>query len=141
MRGNADTDRLARDRNNQILHVIDNGVGMDDISRLFQLGNTSAPARPTSVSTCRPGLLKALLWLGHRCRCEPSDKGDAGFVDVTWNDLRKYQDLSQIQIPFDKMPLLISTGAPEYLTTTSARAPTSRSTCLLAAGARGVPQA
>lgn len=83
-RGNATEVRLAWYVKNRILTVCDNGQGMDDLTRLFQLGNTIGRG-VGDIGEYGSGGTMALIWLGRHVYVWTLKKGRVAFANVDWN--------------------------------------------------------
>ncbi|MBA3351942.1 MAG: ATP-binding protein, partial [Blastocatellia bacterium] len=62
-RGNADNIKITYDQKSRVIEILDDGLGMDEIGRLFQLGNTIGKSIG-DIGLYGSGGTMALLWLG-----------------------------------------------------------------------------
>jgi hypothetical protein len=94
-RGNAANVIIMWDHREKLLTVVDDGNGMDDISRLFQLGNTIGRSI-NDIGIYGSGGTKALLWLGQTVSIWTLRDGLISTAKVTWRDLFKLEKLESI---------------------------------------------
>ena len=94
-RGNATEVNIIWDHRSRSLAVIDNGNGMDDISRLFQLGNTIGRS-VNDIGIYGSGGTKALLWLGRVVDVWSLRDNIVSHARVIWRDLMKGETLRPI---------------------------------------------
>lgn len=83
-RGNATEVRLAWYIKERILTVLDNGSGIDDLTRLFQLGNTIGRG-VGDIGEYGSGGTMALIWLGRRVHVWTMRRGRVAFTTIDWN--------------------------------------------------------
>ena len=60
--GNAETVEIVI--GGEEIRVADDGIGVDDVNRLFRLGDASAYTRPGEIGQYGVGAKNAMLWLG-----------------------------------------------------------------------------
>lgn len=83
-RGNATEVRLAWYVKERILTVLDNGSGIDDLTRLFQLGNTIGRGIG-DIGEYGSGGTMALIWLGRRVHVWTLRRGRVAMTMIDWN--------------------------------------------------------
>ena len=83
-RGNATEVRLAWYVKERILTVLDNGNGIDDLTRLFQLGNTIGRG-VGDIGEYGSGGTMALIWLGRRVHVWTMRRGRVAMTLIDWN--------------------------------------------------------
>jgi hypothetical protein len=84
-RGNATRVHITHDTKHRTITVLDNGVGMESIGRLFQLGNTIGRA-PGDIGLYGAGGTMALLWLASRVEVYTLRDGRVSHDEVRWAD-------------------------------------------------------
>lgn len=84
-RGNASRVVITNDQKNRWLRVVDNGEGMDNLGRLFQLGNTIGRA-PGDIGIYGSGGTMALLYMADRVEIWSLRKGKVTYDSVDWNE-------------------------------------------------------
>jgi hypothetical protein len=94
-RGNATDVSIIWDHRSQSLAVLDNGNGMDDIGRLFQLGNTIGRSI-NDIGIYGSGGTKALLWLGRVVDVWSLRDNIVSHARVVWRDVMKGETLRPI---------------------------------------------
>lgn len=82
-RGDANTVFISHDQKNRMIQVLDNGRGMDQIGRLFQLGNTIGRT-PGDIGLYGSGGTMALLWLGKAVEIWTLRAGRVNHDRVIW---------------------------------------------------------
>jgi hypothetical protein len=94
-RGNATDVDIIWDHRRRLLSVLDNGNGMDDIGRLFQLGNTIGRSI-NDIGIYGSGGTKALLWLGRVVNVWSLRNNLISHAGVIWRDVMKGEALRPI---------------------------------------------
>lgn len=84
-RGNAERVIITNDQKNRWLRVLDNGVGMDHLGRLFQLGNTIGRA-VGDIGLYGSGGTMALLWLANSVDIWSLRNGKVTHDSVDWKE-------------------------------------------------------
>jgi hypothetical protein len=69
--------------------VWDHGRGVDDLNRLFQLGNTSSWEDPSDIGLYGVGATNAAIWLGGYLRVTTVRKGQVHTHETDWDDCVK----------------------------------------------------
>jgi hypothetical protein len=82
-RGNADTVKITYDPSARTLMVFDNGEGMEQLGRLFQLGNTIGRV-PGDIGIYGSGGTMALLWLARKVAIWTLRGGRVSQDSVDW---------------------------------------------------------
>lgn len=84
-RGNAERVIITNDQKNRWLRVLDNGAGMDNLGRLFQLGNTIGRVAG-DIGLYGSGGTMALLWLADRVDIWSLRDGKVTHDSVDWKE-------------------------------------------------------
>jgi hypothetical protein len=87
-RGNATRVHITYDTKHRTITVLDNGVGMESIGRLFQLGNTIGRT-PGDIGLYGAGGTMAILWLAARVEVWTLCDGQVSHDEVRWADYFK----------------------------------------------------
>jgi hypothetical protein len=87
-RGNARRVHITHDTRHRTITVLDNGVGMESIGRLFQLGNTIGRT-PGDIGLYGAGGTMALLWLATRVEVWTLRDGRVSHDEVRWSEYFK----------------------------------------------------
>src|SRR5215471_18642521 len=82
-RGNATRVHITHDTKHRTITVLDNGVGMESIGRLFQLGNTIGRT-PGDIGLYGAGGTMAILWLASRVEVWTLRDGQVSHDEVRW---------------------------------------------------------
>ena len=83
-RGNAQNIWVTWNATERVLTVLDDGDGMDDVSRLYRLGDTIG-VRPGDIGKYGMGGTLALLWLGRRAQVWTLKDGRVASATVNWD--------------------------------------------------------
>ena len=94
-RGNADTCEITYNPTNRTLGIVDDGVGMTSIGRLFQLGNTIGRS-PGDIGLYGSGGTMALLWLASTAAVYTLVDGKVSSDTVTWKEWIDKRQFPQI---------------------------------------------
>lgn len=111
-RGNADTCYITYVTKTRTLTVVDDGAGMSNIGRLFQLGNTIGRS-PGDIGLYGSGGTMALLWLGESAQVFTLVNGMVASDKVTWADSIAAEQFPTIDESW--RPASIATCPPELL--------------------------
>ncbi len=84
-RGNATRVHITHDPKHRTITVLDNGVGMESIGRLFQLGNTIGRS-PGDIGLYGAGGTMAILWLASRVEVWTLRDGRVSHDAMCWAD-------------------------------------------------------
>jgi hypothetical protein len=82
-RGNADTVKIWYDTGARTVTVFDNGQGMEQLGRLFQLGNTIGRV-PGDIGIYGSGGTMALLWLARKVSIWTLRRRNVSYDSVDW---------------------------------------------------------
>lgn len=94
------------------ISVHDDGRGIDDVQRLFTLGNSHSRHHATDVGQYGYGAKSACIWLGDRLRVETCFEDRKISADVNWTELmaRDAQEWPTIMPKIEMMP----EGTPSF---------------------------
>lgn len=84
-RGNAETCAITYDTTKKMLTIVDDGVGMPSIGRLFQLGNTVGRS-PGDIGLYGSGGTMAILWLASAVSVYTLRGGKVSSDTVVWSE-------------------------------------------------------
>jgi hypothetical protein len=84
-RGNANNVWITWDKKRRVLEVLDDGAGMDNVTRLFQLGNTVGRS-VGDIGQYGSGGTWALLWLAQRASVWTLRNGMVAAGQVNWDE-------------------------------------------------------
>lgn len=100
-RGNAERVIITNDQKNRWIRVLDNGSGMDNLARLFQLGNTIGRAIG-DIGVYGSGGTMALLWLANSVDIWSLRAGKITHDSVDWRECIEAGKYPQISGEWEK---------------------------------------
>lgn len=106
-RGNADTVRITHDITDRTLTVADNGVGMEYIGRLFQLGNTVGRCAG-DIGHYGSGGTQAIIWLAEWVSVATERDGRIMSDRVRWSEILRCRTSATLLYPTNGSPAPLS---------------------------------
>jgi hypothetical protein len=100
-RGNAKNVWITWNKKNRVMEVLDDGVGMDSITRLFQLGNTIGRS-VKDIGEYGSGGTMALLWLADKVNVWTLSDGKVASASRDWIDEIKKDQFSPVDADWYK---------------------------------------
>lgn len=104
LRGNAKHVLITYDRRKSIITVLDDGVGMDHVGRLFQLGNTIGRG-PNDIGKYGSGGTMAILWLPTEVAVWTMRNRMVMHDRIVWKDHIGKKDFPQINDVWERASL------------------------------------
>lgn len=111
-RGNADTVTIFHDTTHRVLSVLDNGVGMDAVGRLFQLGNTIGRS-PGDIGLYGQGGTLAILWLPQEVKVYTMRNGMVSSYRMKWQE--QFEAAHYFAVPDDWETATLANTPPKLL--------------------------